>query len=62
MTAVITALDNFEARNTCERIAHMYRKKMIDGGTNGLEGSQENFIPLVTTEYPLVRRVIFYTL
>jgi molybdopterin/thiamine biosynthesis adenylyltransferase len=48
----VTALDNVAARNTVERISHMYNKPMIDGGTEGLEGSQENFIPNVTNEYP----------
>ena len=47
----VTALDNVAARSTVERISHMYDKPMIDGGTEGLEGSQENFIPNVTNEY-----------
>lgn len=47
----VTALDNVAARNTVERISHMYNKPMIDGGTEGFEGSQENFIPNVTNEY-----------
>ena len=49
----ISALDNVAARQTLERIAHMYKKPMIDGGTDGFDGTQYNFIPLQTAEYPL---------
>lgn len=49
----VTALDNVQARNTVERISHMYNKPMVDGGTEGLEGSQENFVPHLTNEYLL---------
>jgi molybdopterin/thiamine biosynthesis adenylyltransferase len=51
MDLFVSALDNVAARNTLERINQMYSKFMIDGGTEGLEGTQENFIPLVTNEY-----------
>ena len=47
----MTALDNVAARNTVERISHMYMRPMIDGGTEGLEGNQESFSPLKTAEY-----------
>jgi molybdopterin/thiamine biosynthesis adenylyltransferase len=51
MDLYVTALDNIAARHTVERISHMYDKPLIDGGTEGFEGSQDNFIPNVTNEY-----------
>jgi molybdopterin/thiamine biosynthesis adenylyltransferase len=47
----VTALDNVNGRNTVDRISLAYKKPMIDGGTEGFEGNQENFIPFVTREY-----------
>ncbi len=56
----MSALDNASARFTVERLSHMYMKPMIDGGTEGLEGNQSNFIPLQTTEYPFFAFALCY--